>query len=83
MDGAFWYVYMLRSQADPARFYVGLAKDLSARLKLHNAGQVRHTAQSVPWQIETAVAFRSKTKAVAFERYLKTHSGRAFAKKHF
>ena len=34
-------------------------------------------------QIETAIAFRSKEKASAFEKYLKSHSGRAFAKKHF
>ncbi|HUS47714.1 MAG TPA: GIY-YIG nuclease family protein [Phycisphaerae bacterium] len=83
MEGVFWYVYMLRSQADSDRYYVGLAKDLHERLRRHNARQVLHTAKHVPWQIETAVAFRSKTKAVAFEKYLKTHSGRAFAKKHF
>ena len=83
MDTLFWYVYMLRSQADPNRYYVGLAKDLHGRLKRHNAGQVRYTATLVPWQIETAVAFRSKARTVAFEQYLKTHSGRAFAKKHF
>lgn len=79
----FWYVYMLQSLGDPERFYVGMAHDLSARLKRHNAGLVRHTSKSRPWQIEAAVAFRSKDKAVAFEKYLKSHSGRAFAKKHF
>ncbi len=83
MDAQFWYVYMLRSQADPDRYYVGLTMYLHDRLKRHNAGQVRHTANLVPWQIETAVAFRSKARTVAFEKYLKTHSGRAFAKKHF
>jgi len=35
------------------------------------------------WQIQTAVAFRDKAKSVAFEKYLKSQSGRAFAKKHF
>lgn len=83
MEAAFWYVYMLRSQADPDRHHVGLANDLDDRLRRHNAGRVRHTSKFLPWQIETAVAFCSKTKAVAFEKYLKTHSGRAFAKKHF
>ena len=83
MEGVFWYVYMLRSQADPGRFYVGLASDLDSRLKRHNSGKVPHTSKFLPWQIETAVAFRSKSKAVAFEKYLKSHSGRAFAKKHF
>ena len=34
-----------------------------------------------PWRIETAISFRSRDKALAFERHLKTHSGRAFATK--
>ncbi len=83
MGEAFWYVYMLESIRSPERFYVGMTEDLSVRLEQHNAGHVRHTSKFGPWQIETAVAFRSKDKAVAFEKYLKSHSGRAFAKKHF
>jgi putative endonuclease len=56
---------------------------LSARLKAHNSGQNHHTAKLRPWEIETAIAFRSKEKALSFEKYLKSHSGRAFSKKHF
>jgi hypothetical protein len=33
--------------------------------------------------VRTAVAFRDPSRAAEFERYLKSHSGRAFAKKHF
>ena len=83
MDDAFWYVYMLQSVEHPQRYYVGLTEGLPERLKAHNAGQVPHTSKFAPWRIETAIAFRDKAKALAFERYLKTHSGRAFAKKHF
>ena len=83
MDGKFWYVYMLQSVQHPEHFYVGMTEDIRERLKAHNAGRVPHTSKFAPWRIETAVAFRDKAKAVAFERYLKTHSGRAFAKKHF
>ena len=36
-----------------------------------------------PWYIETAIAFRDKEKAFAYERYLKTGAGRAYAIKHF
>jgi len=79
----FHYVYILVSEADPSRHYTGLTQDLDARILSHNAGQVSHTAKYRPWRIETAVAFRSREKAVAFERYLKSHSGRAFATKHF
>ncbi|MHC4983169.1 MAG: GIY-YIG nuclease family protein [Planctomycetota bacterium] len=67
----------------PEHYYVGMTEDLFERLKVHNAGKVSHTSKFLPWRIETAVAFRDKDKAFAFEKYLKTHSGRAFAKKHF
>jgi len=79
----FHYVYILRSLSDPERHYTGLTCNLDERLQKHNAGQVSHTSKFRPWQIETAVAFRSPDKAAAFERYLKSHSGRAFALKHF
>jgi len=75
----FHYVYVLVSDGDPTRHCTGLTEDLNGRLWAHNAGQVPHTARNRPWRIETAIMFRSRTKAVAFERYLKSHSGRAFA----
>jgi len=77
----FHYVYILTSQSDTSRHYIGYTRDLKKRLQAHNAGQVRHTARFRPWQIETTLAFRDHEKALAFERYLKTHSGRAFARK--
>jgi len=83
MDGAFWYVYMLQSISHLGRFYVGMTQDLRQRLRTHNAGKVSHTSKFTPWRIETIVAFSDKAKAVAFEKYLKTQSGRAFAKKRF
>jgi predicted GIY-YIG superfamily endonuclease len=83
MGGEFCYVYMLRSVADPDRYYVGRTEDLPDRVKRHNAGHIPHTSKFIPWQVETAVAFRSEKKAIVFEKYLKSHSGRAFAKKHF
>jgi putative endonuclease len=83
MEGQFWYVYMLQSTDPPSHWYVGMTENLDERLKVHNSGRVAHTAKFAPWHIETAVAFRDKTKAVAFEKYLKSQSGRAFAKKHF
>ena len=79
----FHYVYILHSLTNDDRHYVGLSEDLEERLKKHNAGQCQHTSKFGPWQIETAIAFRSKEKAVTFEKYLKSHSGRAFARKHF
>jgi putative endonuclease len=80
MNG-FHYVYILESEKLPERFYVGLTEDLGERLRRHNAGEVSHTAKFGPWRVKTAVAFRERARAAEFERYLKTSSGRAFAKK--
>lgn len=79
----FNFVYTIISEGDPKQQYTGLTRDLQARLKAHNTGQVPHTSKFVPWRLETAFAFRSREKAEKFEKFLKTHSGRAFAKKHF
>ena len=77
----FHYVYLLRSESDPTRVYVGITDDLEARLKAHNAGSAKHTSKYRPWRIETFIAFTDHQKAVEFERYLKTSSGIAFARK--
>ena len=77
------YVYILRSLSNPEHYYVGLTTDLDARLSQHNRGRVQHTSKFAPWRVETYVAFSDEVKAFAFERYLKSGSGRAFAKKHF
>jgi predicted GIY-YIG superfamily endonuclease len=89
----FSYVYVLVSEFDPTRpggaprsrvrHYVGLTDDLKDRLRRHNAGEVRHTAKYRPRQLQVAVAFSDRKKAAEFEIYLKSHSGRAFAKRHF
>ena len=77
----FHYVYILVSEIDETRHYTGVTEDLESRLKAHNNGQVPHTSKYRPWRIETAIAFSCREKAANFEKYLKSHSGRAFAKK--
>ena len=80
--GAVKYVYILES-LDSQHFYVGITDDLRARLAKHNAGEVPHTSKYGPWKIRTYVAFSDEKQAIAFERYLKSGSGRSFAKKRF
>jgi putative endonuclease len=75
------YVYILNSLGHPERHYVGITADLRARLKRHNAGEVSHTSKFTPWGLKTYVAFSDEKQAVAFEKYLKSPSGRAFSKK--
>ncbi len=75
------YVYILQSLSDEDRFYTGVTDDLRSRIKEHNAGQVLHTKKFRPWRIKTYVGFTDECRAIAFEKYLKSASGRAFSKK--
>lgn len=79
----FHYVYILRDCATGQHHYTGVTQNLQPRLEMHNSGQVPHTAKFAPWYIETAIAFRDKSKAYAYELYLKSDAGRAYAAKHF
>jgi putative endonuclease len=75
-------VYILQSLSDPRRYYTGLSYAPNGRALEHNAGLSTHTRQGGPWQIVVSIQFRDPNKAFLFERYLKTGSGRAFAKRH-
>ena len=81
MKNNFFYAYILYSESNPPRFYTGFTENLESRLKQHNAGSDPHTAKYRPWRIKTAIAFTDRELALAFERYLKSPSSRAFAKK--
>jgi putative endonuclease len=76
-----WYVYIIRSRDFPAQEYVGATRDLKVRVDDHNSGKSPHTSKFVPWELIWYSAFPDKYKALAFEKYLKSHSGRAFSKK--
>lgn len=76
-------VYILRSAPQPERFYTGLTADVTARLAAHNAGLSTHTATGRPWHVLVSIDFEDAAKAEAFEAYLKSGSGRAFAARHF
>lgn len=73
------YVYILQS-LEGDHFYTGLTDDLDARLSKHNSGAVTHTSKFRPWCIKSYLAFADETRAIAFEKYLKSGSGRAFAR---
>jgi predicted GIY-YIG superfamily endonuclease len=77
------YVYLIRSQSHPKQSYIGITSDLKKRLIVHNRGGSVHTSKFKPWELIAYFAFSDAERAVAFERYLKTGSGRAFAKKRF
>jgi predicted GIY-YIG superfamily endonuclease len=77
------FVYILRSADNPERRYIGLTADVPARLLAHNAGQNPSTTQWRPWVVDVCVEFRTEELAARFEKYLKSGSGHAFAKRHF
>lgn len=76
-----WYVYIIRSIQFPDQEYTGAASDLKKRIAAHNAEESPHTSKFAPWELVWYCAFPNKYLALEFEKYLKSHSGRAFAKK--
>jgi predicted GIY-YIG superfamily endonuclease len=80
---AFCYVYILVSEANDTIHYTGVTRKLQQRLLEHNRGKYPNSSAHRPWRIETAIAFKSEHKARAFEKYLKSGSGREFARRHF
>jgi predicted GIY-YIG superfamily endonuclease len=77
------FVYILRSEADPHRHYVGITSNVDERLRWHNGGPSGVTLHDRPWSLVVSLEFADPKLAGRFERYLKTGSGRAFAKRHF
>lgn len=77
------FVYILRSDTHLDRHYVGLTSDVDRRLEWHNTGPSGVTVDHRPWSLVVSLQFADATTAARFERYLKTGSGRAFAKRHF
>ena len=83
MDQPKRFVYILKSLGNPDEYYMGLTSDPEARLQVHNTGGSPHTARNRPWRTLVRIEFDEEEPAVQFERYLKTGSGREFARRHF
>ncbi len=78
-----YYVYILLSLKDPAKYYIGLTTNLRKRIEEHNRGNSTYSKSYMPWKLETFIAFSNKSLAEKFEKYLKIGSGFAFLKKRF
>jgi len=76
------FVYTIRSDTDPSRHYTGITGDVAARLEWHNHGPSGCTVNNRPWSLVVAIEFPAEQSARRFEKYLKSGSGRAFAKRH-
>jgi len=71
MPHAKYYVYVLRSLADPTRMYSGTTKNWCGILDAHNSGKCSQSADGRPWGIDLLVPFTDEARALVFERYLK------------
>jgi predicted GIY-YIG superfamily endonuclease len=71
----------LESEGTAGQRYIGVTSDLRKRLFEHNNGKSSHTSKFLPWRLVTYIAFSNERKAETFERYLKSGSGHAFARK--
>lgn len=76
------FVYVLKNQQSPPKYYTGVTSDVVKRLAIHNAGACIHTGKNGPWQIDVVIEFPDERRAVLLERYLKSGSGVAFAQRH-
>ena len=74
-----WFVYILR--CSDGKYYYGCTSDLNERIERHQNGYVEYTKSRLPVELITYIAFYEKYKAFEFEKYVKSGSGRAFAKK--
>ncbi len=76
-------VYLIRSLKFSNQIYIGYTNNLEKRLSCHNTGGSIYTAKYRPWEVIVSMDFKDEQKAVQFEKYLKSQSGRAFITKRF
>ena len=76
------YVYLIQSANERGQHYVGQTGDLKARMVEHNAGKSTHTARYRPWNLVCYLGFAEERRALEFECYLKSGSGRTFLRRH-
>ena len=83
IDNLKHFVYIAKSLSKSDEIYKGYTVNLNERLIEHNLGLSTHTNKFKPWKIIFYCAFETKDKAIDFEHYLKSGSGRAFISKRF
>ncbi|MDP3997980.1 MAG: GIY-YIG nuclease family protein [bacterium] len=75
-----WHAYILLCADNHP--YVGCTDNLKDRILRHQKGNVPATKNRLPAKLVCYTAFPNKYAAFAFEKYLKSGSGRAFMKRH-
>ena len=76
-----WTVYLLG--CSDGKVYTGCTNNIESRLGRHKRGLVEYTRTRLPVSLIVTLRFANKYKAYAFEKYLKSGSGKEFSKRHF
>jgi predicted GIY-YIG superfamily endonuclease len=76
------FVYIIKNANNPPEYYTGLTSDIDARMHAHNQRNGHHTSGRGPWALDVLIEFADEARAVRMERYLKSGSGAAFARRH-
>jgi len=74
-----WFVYILK--CSDGTYYTGYTSNLDERISRHIKGENTYTKNRLPVKLVNYTAFTDKYKAIEFEKYLKSGSGKAFAQK--
>ncbi len=75
-----WYVYIIKSLKRNF-IYTGSTNNIERRIEEHNSGICDCTKPYKPFRLIAYFALDGKDKAINFEKYLKTGSGKAFLSK--
>ena len=75
-------VYIIQSKKDGS-YCTGITADLRKRIVDHNTKLSKYTATKAPYVLKWYCVFPNKKRALEFEKYLKSGSGFAFARKRF
>jgi predicted GIY-YIG superfamily endonuclease len=79
-----YFTYILKSLKDESLYY-GSTSDLSKRQTEHDSKKSNYTKRKGPFDLIYYAVFigkDAKEKAIKFEKWLKSGSGRAFVKRH-
>ncbi|MEK7096011.1 MAG: GIY-YIG nuclease family protein [Patescibacteria group bacterium] len=69
-----FYVYLLQSQSNPKKLYVGYTSFLEDRLEQHNTAESGYTSRFQPWGIIYYEAYGKRAAAIERERQFKRHA---------
>jgi len=78
-----YYVYILKSEINPKKVYVGITNDINRRIDEHNSKTQTYTKRYAPWELIAYMTFFTREKAANLEKYFKAPSGKAILNKHF